>query len=186
MDSGSGPNPDEIYCYQCGNLLERAANFCPTCEAGQREVRAGREVFCFNCGRELDTDAVVCGSCGVIPADRRIPVPRPTPTDATPTTPAPGTPTDAGQIDRGRGSRGWHYAMVIGLAVVVFGWGAWILEIVIAGYVLSVVALYFDSRYVRRVSRWNPNIVVYAAGTVIAIAVVVPIYLFHRYRAIGL
>lgn len=184
---------DEVFCRSCGEAIKAKAEICPHC--GVRNVAQSRSAGSQTTARRgahrsssgtgtsshsSSTNASTAGDGG---------------TAATPS--------------RGRSvahdpslyettvSESWYYAVGAGVA----GWGATMLLspltdgtlgallgfLMLAAWVAVPVGVYFDAKYVRANSPWNPTSAAYIAGGLFPVvgALAGAVYLYRRHEVLG-
>lgn len=93
----------------------------------------------------------------------------------------PEPPTESAHWDR------WHYGIVLGLAVMLWGIYAWSLLPWALGFVAVPTCIHLDIRYVESVSTsWQPDRGVYVLGSILVMFLFAPLYLFRRWETVGL
>lgn len=152
--------------------------------------KAADEVFCRSCGDPIKEEAEICPECGV----RNEKAGRSSSASASTPTTAKHDPS----LYETTVSETWYYGIAAGVAL-------WVLLFVISGagnsgsletivgllaliaWVLIPVATYFDAKYVRANSQWNPNTVVWCiAGAIWLVNIFsAAFYLYRRHETVG-
>lgn len=153
--------------------------------------KAHDEIFCRSCGEPIKQSAEICPECGVR-------------NSASPSAPT-GAEKQTKKIEHDPSqyqttvSGGWYYGVAVGAATWVValmgestvGSGGIITGVTLLMFSIASVGLpvsiYFDMKYVRANSRWNPNTVLWTLAAIIwfvnlATAI---IYLYRRHEVLG-
>jgi hypothetical protein len=147
-------------------------------------------VFCRSCGRAIKAEAEVCPHCGVRNAAQS---PQQQSTGTTQSKPA----HDPSQYET-TVSENWYYGIVAGAGIWMFSLllaglapnnegGIFVGLLVLAAIIGLPIATYFDIRYVRANSKWNPNTVAWIIGTIVWFVniPVALVYLYRRHETLG-
>jgi hypothetical protein len=147
------------------------------------------EIFCRSCGEPIKKEAEICPDCGVRNQDRTTKNQTPTPSSAQ---------HDPSKYDT-TVSTNWGY----GVLASIIGWVFLILVatsvpdgspfepilglIAVIAWIIMPMAIYFDAKYVRANSRWNPSTVLYIIGAIIWLLniIVGAVYIYRRHEALG-
>jgi len=157
--------------------------------------KAADELFCRTCGEAIKKEAEICPHCGV-----RNKV---------------GTASSNQQNSSSRStvqhdpsqyettvSSSWWYGVLVGtvawtvgfilFAIVVESMPGGILETIMAfgliiGWVIIPIAIFFDSKYVRANSAWNPSSLLYVIASIFWLVngIAGAVYLYRRHEALG-
>lgn len=157
MSNERQKGPDEVYCRSCGEPIKEAAEIYPEC--GVRNAASS--------GRSTTQSSA-----------------------------QPAAQHDPSQYDT-TVSDSWWYGVVASVAL-------WVVGIALSGnasgalgtavgfgflvaWVLLPVAIYFDAKYVRANSNWNPNTVLWIIGSIVWLVniVVGGVYLYRRHETLG-
>lgn len=152
------------------------------------KMKGNDEVFCRSCGDAIKKAAEICPNCGV----------RNESLQTTTNFSASKYSHDPSQYET-TVSEDWYYAVAAGVGLwmilLVFGQatGAGPLGVVIGfigliGWVILPVGIYFDSKYVRANSQWNPSGVGWIIAAIIPLISIVAggVYLYRRHEVIGI
>ena len=150
--------PDEVFCRSCGEPIKRAAELCPNCGVRNQEAATGP-------------------SGGSTSTARR--------------------PHDPAEYET-TVSESWYLAVVAGVGLSVLGFLLFageptgVLEDVagfafLGGWFLLPVGTYYDTKYVRANSRWNPETGLWVLLALVWFVNVVAgaVYLYRRHEALG-
>lgn len=133
---------------------------------------------CSNCGTEIRINASVCHNCGEENVDR------------------PGhsisVAHDPSQYDT-TVSDSWFYGVAGGMGLWIIGFAVSQPVEALAGFVMLVawitlpISAYFDMKYIRANSGWNPNTVIWVVGFAIPLLNIIlgVSYLYRRHESIG-
>lgn len=80
----------------------------------------------------------------------------------------------------------FHYGAAAALGLFLIGVAVGVSALVTLGLLATPVFLFLDIRYVRLVSPWKPNTILYVLGGFFLAIVTVPLYLYRRNKTIGL
>lgn len=190
MTPSGGTRADTTECVSCGSRISADATFCPECGAEQtaETPKAGGNdsepvsTECANCGVPIDEGVSFCPECGANQAEaRRAPARNDVASRPGGGPPTGGTPT---QTDRSGTNLAtwpnWHYVAALGFVIVVIGGVAVDPSMILLGYVVVFVAVYYDVKYVRSVAEGQPDAVGYLAGSMLLMLPVLPYYLYRR------
>lgn len=76
---------------------------------------------------------------------------------------------------------GWYYGIYVGTTLLLVGVVEMSLALLLPGYLLVPIAMYFDSRYVESVTpRWQRDPGLYILGSLLFPVLMIPIYLYRR------
>lgn len=155
--------PDEIYCRSCGSAIKKEAEICPECGV-KNNAGASRNNGSRQKTRQVSNKAT----------------------------------HDPSQFDT-TVSDSWYYGIVVGIALwlllflmssinptgsvieVVLG------LVVLAAWSIMPVSVYFDTKYVRANSHWNPNSVLWVIAMAIWLVNLIAgaVYLYRRHESLG-
>ncbi|WP_247001089.1 zinc ribbon domain-containing protein [Halosolutus gelatinilyticus] len=150
-------------------------------------TKAVDEIFCRSCGEPIKEEAEICPECGVRNKQEK--------SSQTSSPPSASVKHDPSQYET-TVSDTWYYGIAAGaglwilllaIASATGSESAFLGLIVLVAWVLIPVATYFDAKYVRANSQWNPNTVVWCiAGAIWLINIVsAAAYLYRRHEALG-
>jgi hypothetical protein len=75
----------------------------------------------------------------------------------------------------------WHYGIYLGALLLLVGTVRLSLPFLLAGYVITPIAIYLDARYLDSVSlNWRPDFGLYLVGTLLFPVLTIPMYLYRR------
>ena len=75
----------------------------------------------------------------------------------------------------------WYYGVYLAAASLVVGALEGTLLLLVAGYLLAPIAMYFDSRYLESVTTgWKRDVGLYVVGSLLFPVLMIPIYLYRR------
>lgn len=80
----------------------------------------------------------------------------------------------------------FHYGAAAALGLTIIGGAVGVSQLLTLGLLAVPVFLFLDIRYVRLVSLWKPNTILYVLGGFLLAIVTVPLYLYRRSKTIGL
>lgn len=156
--------------------------------------KAADEMFCRSCGDLIKQAAEICPECGV--RNSRAP-------SASSSTRSTGRSTRSasrsGTARTTTVSDTWYYGVGIGVATWVFvvGIAATGVEsgvvdtimgfLVLLGWPLIPIAIYYDSKYVQANSDWNPNTAIWCLASAIWFVNILVglLYLYRRHETVG-
>jgi len=157
--------------------------------------KAVDEIFCRSCGEAIKKEAEICPHCGVRNQA--------------------GTASSNQQNSSGRStvqhdpsqyettvSGSWWYGILVGTLAWTVGFALFaivsesmpggILETIMAfalliGWVIVPIAIFFDSKYVRANSTWNPSSLAYIIASIFWLVngIAGAVYLYRRHEALG-
>lgn len=152
-----------------------------------RRSKGADEIYCRSCGDVIKRAAEICPHCGVRNQEA-------------PTTSGTASSTsvhDPAQYDT-TVSSSWYWGVagavlvwVVALVIFSIEPGPPLEDIaalfVLGAWILMPIAVYFDAKYVRANSRWNPGTALWVIGTLFWFVNVVvgAVYLYRRREAIG-
>lgn len=191
--------PDEVFCRACGARIKEAAELCPEC--GVRNTAAGAAGSNAWTGGSGTPEPAGTGT-GVGGSTRPVEGGKPGKSGA-----VADRNTGAG-VDEGTASRGargdtvvsdsWWYgvALCLGLWIVLLVWISTELGPIasaVAGVLLIFAwmglpfAAYYDMKYVRHNSEWQPNAGLWVVGLLVWVLniVLAAIYLYRRREVLG-
>lgn len=153
--------------------------------------KAQDEVFCRSCGEAIKEKAEICPECGV----RNIAQSSSSPSRGSRTSKTAGHDPSNYQTTV---SDSWHYGIIGGVIAwvvllllttvnptgafeVIFG------LIVLVAWIGLPIATYFDMKYVRANSQWNPNTIIWIIAMAIWLINIVSgaVYLYRRHETVG-
>lgn len=175
--------PDEIYCQSCGAPIKKMAEICPECgvpnefsdqsQAGsqpnQQNQRQGQRPRNNDLGDEIRNEV------------------KQTVRDIS-TSSSQSGPHDPASYSTTT-SDSWHYGVaaslglwVLGLAIPEATAGALAGLLLLIGWVLMPMSMYFDKQWLRATTQWNPSLAVWGVLAVIPIVNLVAgiVYLLRR------
>lgn len=80
----------------------------------------------------------------------------------------------------------FHYGAAAALGLTIIGGAVGVSQLLTLGLLAVPVFLFLDIRYIRLVSLWKPNTILYVLGGLFLAIVTVPLYLYRRNKTIGL
>lgn len=80
----------------------------------------------------------------------------------------------------------FHYGAAAALGLAIIGTAIDVSQLLTLGLLAVPLFLFLDIRYVRLVSSWKPNTILYVLGGLFLAIVTVPLYLYRRNKTIGL
>lgn len=156
---------------------------------GTARDKSPDEVFCRSCGETIKKMAEICPNCGV----ENLAAPE---TNNSSGSTATAYEHDPSQYDT-TVSETWWYGVAGGV-------GLWVLAFVLSNalgeslgllggffgliaWVGLPLAAYFDMKYIRANSKWNPNTILWVIGFVIPMLNIVGggVYLYRRHEVLG-
>lgn len=141
------------------------------------------EKYCESCGEIIKKEAEVCPECGV--------------RNKGPSgTGGGGRSHDPSEYETSVGGT-WWYGVLAGVVVWLIGFSTFqmlpeplstiVAFIILIGWIVMPVAIFFDAKYVRANSKWNPSAALYIVGSLIWLLniLVGAVYLYRRHEALG-